>query len=310
MSEIKSNQFKKSFKAYRFLMPAFISILIFTILPILYTIYIAFTDYTMYSNGNINFVGFENFKSVFNGPFKPIFFPVLGWTLLFAAISTAGTFILGLFLALLLNNENMKEKNLYKAFLIIPWALPATIAIISWRGLLNGSYGAINNLLLSIHLIAKPIPWLTSPIYARLSLIIVNIWLGFPYMMNVCIGSIQAIPKVYYEAADVDGAGRFVKFMKITLPSIAKTAYPLVISSFAFNFNNFSSAYLVTKGGPARIGTQFAGFTDILASVNYKLSLTFGQYQTASAISILIFMILGFISFIQMKSSGQFEEVN
>lgn len=204
----------------------------------------------------------------------------------------------------------MHEKNIYKAILIIPWALPATIAVISWKGLLNGSYGAINNILLSLHLIGKPIPWLTSSLYARLALIMVNIWLGFPYMMNVCIGAIQAIPGEYYEAAEVDGANKWEKFKSITLPAIAQTAYPLVISSFAFNFNNFSSAYLVTAGGPARLGTQFAGYTDILASVNYKLSITFGKYQIASTISIIIFVVLACVSSIQMKASGQFEEVN
>lgn len=310
MQNHKNNNARSNVKAYGFLLPAFISILIFTILPILYTVYISFTDYTMFKQGGIDFVGLNNFKDVFNGPFKPIFLPVLGWTVVFATISTFGTFILGLILALLLNNGHMKEKSIYKAFLIIPWALPATIATISWQGLLNGTYGAINNFLMSIHFIAKPIPWLTDPFYARLALIIVNIWLGFPYMMNVCIGSIQAIPDVYYEAAEVDGAGKFVKFMKITLPSIAKTAYPLVISSFAFNFNNFSSAYLVTTGGPARQGTQFAGYTDILASVNYKLSITFGKYNIASAISIVIFIILAVISYTQMRASGQFKEVD
>ena len=137
----------------------------------------------------------------------------------------------------------------------------------------------------------------------------VNIWLGFPYMMNVCLGSLAAIPEVYYEAAEVDGASRIMQFMKITLPSLAKTAYPLLISSFAFNFNNFGSAYLITGGGPARIGEQFAGYTDILASMNYKLSTQFGRYDIASALSIIIFIIIATISFVQMKASGQFEEV-
>lgn len=309
MNKIKNKE-KYGFKSVPYLLPAMISIFIFTILPILYTIYIAFTDYTMYSQGNVNIVGFANFKEVFTGPFKEVFFPVFGWTFIFATFSTLGTFFLGLIMAILLNNPNIRERNIYKAILIIPWALPATVAILSWQGLLNGSYGAINNLLISLHLIAKPIPWLTSPQFARIALIIVNIWLGFPYMMNVCLGALQSIPETYYEAADVDGASKFTQFKKITLPSIAQTAYPLVISSFAFNFNNFGSAYLITAGGPARPGTQFAGFTDILASVNYKLSITFGRYEIASTISIIIFVILATISYIQMKASGQFEEVD
>ncbi|MGG5463021.1 carbohydrate ABC transporter permease [Clostridium sp. B9] len=300
---------KQTIKSIPYLLPALISILIFTIFPILYTVYISFTDYTMYSQGNIHWVGFANFIEVFTGPFKEIFFPVLGWNLVFAIASTAGTFFLGLIVAMAVNNPNLKEKAIYRAILIIPWALPATVAILSWKGLLNGSYGAINNLLLNLHVIADPIPWLTDPMWARVAIIYVGIWLGFPYMMNVCLGALGAIPDSYYEAADVDGASKWVQFKKITLPSLAQTAYPLLISSFAFNFNNFGQAYLITNGNPPRMATQFAGYTDILASVNYKLSTQFGRFEIASAISIIIFILLATISYYQMKLSGQFEEV-
>ena len=305
----KQKKLKDTIKAMPYLLPAVISIIIFTIFPIVYTVIIAFTDYTMYSQGNIKFVGFANFIEVLTGPFKDVFLPVFGWNIIFAVVSTAGTFFLGLIVAMAVNNPNIKEKAVYRAILIIPWALPATVAILSWQGLLNGSYGAINNLLLNLHLISNPIPWLTDPTWARVALIIVNIWLGFPYMMNVCLGALGAIPDSYYEAADVDGASKWLQFRKITLPSLAQISYPLLISSFAFNFNNFGSAFLITKGGPPRMATQFAGYTDILASVNYKLSTQFGRFEIASAISIIIFLILGTISYYQMKLSGQFEEV-
>ena len=305
----KQKRLKDTIKAMPYLLPALISIIIFTIIPIVYTVVIAFTDYTMYSQGHIKFVGFANFIEVLTGPFKEIFLPVFGWNIIFAVVSTAGTFFLGLIVAMAVNNPNIKEKSVYRAILIIPWALPATVAILSWQGLLNGSYGAINNLLLNLHLISDPIPWLTDPTWARVALIIVNIWLGFPYMMNVCLGALGAIPDSYYEAADVDGASKWLQFRKITLPSLAQISYPLLISSFAFNFNNFGSAFLITKGNPPRMATQFAGYTDILASVNYKLSTQFGRFEIASAISIIIFLILGTISYYQMKLSGQFEEV-
>ena len=305
----KQKRLKDTIKVMPYLLPALISIIIFTIIPIVYTVVIAFTDYTMYSQGHIKFVGFANFIEVLTGPFKEVFLPVFGWNIIFAVVSTAGTFFLGLIVAMAVNNPNIKEKSVYRAILIIPWALPATVAILSWQGLLNGSYGAINNLLLNLHLISNPIPWLTDPTWARVALIIVNIWLGFPYMMNVCLGALGAIPDSYYEAADVDGASKWLQFRKITLPSLAQISYPLLISSFAFNFNNFGSAFLITKGGPPRMATQFAGYTDILASVNYKLSTQFGRFEIASAISIIIFLILGTISYYQMKLSGQFEEV-
>jgi ABC-type sugar transport systems, permease components len=305
--KIKEKQ--KGATAVPFLLPAMISIFILSFLPLIYTVYIAFTDYTQYSKGVINFVGLANFVEVFKGPFSKVFIPVFLWTCVYALISTIATYFIGLFMAILVNNENIKERGIYKAILVIPWALPATVAILSFQGLFNGTYGAINNLLLSWHVIAAPIPWLTNPLYSRIVVTIVNLWLGFPFMMNVCLGALQAIPTTYYEAAEVDGASKFTQFRKITLPAIAQTSYPLVISSFAYNFNNFGAAFLITGGGPARQGTQFAGYTDILASVNYKLSLTFGRYEIASTISIVLFILIGTISFIQMKASRQFEEV-
>lgn len=302
--------FKETLKSAPYLIPAMISVLIFTVFPILYTIVISFTNYTMFTPaGEVEFVGFDNFVEVITGPFSKVFFPVFIWTVLFAVIATLGTFFVGLFTAILLNNKNIKERGIYKGILILPWALPATVAILSWQGLLNGSYGAINNALLNLHIIAEPIQWLTDPIWARIAIVIVSVWLGFPYMMNVCSGALAAIPKSYYEAADVDGANKWVQFTKITLPSLAQTAYPLIISSFAFNFNNFGAAFLITQGGPARVSTQFAGYTDILASVNYKLSTQFGRYEIASTISIMIFILIASISYFQMKKSGQFEEV-
>ncbi len=300
----------KSRKAYYFLAPALISIFIFTLLPVFSTVYYAFTDYTQYSKGEINFVFLSNFIEVLTGPFKETFLPVFAWTMIFAIISTLGCFFLGLIIALVLNNPNIRERGIYKGILILPWALPASVAILSFQGLFNGSYGQINNLLMQMNIIQEPIKWLTDPNLARISIIMVNIWLGFPYMMNVCLGSLSAIPEVYYEAAEVDGATKWKQFMHITLPAITKTAYPLVISSFAFNFNNFGSAFLITTGGPPRLTTQFAGYTDILASVNYKLSMQFGRFDIASALSIIIFIIIASISFIQMKASGQFEEVD
>ena len=156
----KQKKLKDTIKSMPYLLPAVISIIIFTIFPIVYTIIISFTDYTMYSQGNIKFVGFANFIEVLTGPFKDVFLPVFGWNIIFAVVSTAGTFYLGLIVAMAVNNPNIKEKSVYRAILIIPWALPATVAILSWQGLLNGSYGAINNLLLNLHLISNPIPWL------------------------------------------------------------------------------------------------------------------------------------------------------
>lgn len=237
---------KKNGMAYAYLAPTLITILLVTCLPILYTVILSFTNYNMYHLGDYTFVGADNYLTVFSGSIKSVFFPVLGWTICFAIFSTVGSYAMGLLLAILLNNPHMKESKIYRAILIVPWALPSTIAILAWQGLLNEQYGGINNLLHVIG-IAWNIPWLTNPLWARIGLIIVNVWLGFPYMMNVCLGGLQSISTEYYEAAEIDGASKFQCFKSITLPMVTKLSIPLVISSFAANFNNFGNIYMITQ---------------------------------------------------------------
>ena len=203
----------------------------------------------------------------------------------------------------------MKESKIYRAVLIVPWALPSTIAILAWQGLLNEQYGGINNLLHTIG-IAWNVPWLTNPFWARVGLIIVNVWLGFPYMMNVCLGGLQAISGEYYEAAKMDGASKFQCFKSITLPMVTKLSIPLVISSFAANFNNFGNIYMITQGGPARVDNQFAGYTDILASTTYKMTTWSNRYELSATFSVLIFIIVGTFTLINMRLSGSFKEKN
>ena len=138
---------KRNLRAYPYLLPALLSILFVTVVPIIYTVIISFTNYNMYHLEEFSFVGLSNYLEVFTGSIKNVFFPVLGWTLCFAIISTFGSYSVGLLLAILLNNPNMKEAKIYRTLLIIPWALPSTIAILAWQGLLNEQYGGINNLL-------------------------------------------------------------------------------------------------------------------------------------------------------------------
>lgn len=299
---------KKKLQAYPYLLPALISILIVTIIPIIYTVFISFTNYNMYHLENFYMVGVSNYAEVLTGKIKSVFFPVLGWTICFALLSTAGSYAMGLLLSILLNNSHMKESRLYKALLIVPWALPSTIAILSWQGLLNEEYGGINNLLHTIG-ITWNIPWMTNALWARIAIIIVNVWLGFPYMMNVCLGGLQAISPEYYEAARIDGATKFQCFKTITFPMVTKLSIPLVISSFAANFNNFGNIYMITEGGPARLDNQFAGYTDILASTTYKMTTWSNRYDLSATFSVLVFIIVGTLTLINMHASGSFKEV-
>jgi arabinogalactan oligomer/maltooligosaccharide transport system permease protein len=183
--------------------------------------------------------------------------------------------------------------------LIIPWAVPALISILAWKGLLNDTYGQINGLLHALGLPA--VPWLQSPVWAKIAIFIVNLWAGFPYMMTVCLGALQAVPQDLYEAGAIDGASWWQQFRFITVPEIP---------AFAFNFNNFNAVYLITQGGPARSTNPFVGHTDILASAAYKMTLTFNRYDLASAISVILFLIVIVLSFIQMKYTKAFEEVD
>lgn len=300
---------KNNAKAYPYLIPALVSIFIVTVLPIVYTVVISFTNYNMFHLESFSFVGLTNYKEVFSGSIKNVFFPVLGWTICFALISTIGSYSMGLILAILLNNPHMKESKIYRAILIIPWALPSTIAILAWQGLLNEQYGGINNLLHSLG-IAANIPWLTNPFWARTGIIIVNVWLGYPYMLNVCLGGLQAISQEYYEAARIDGASKFQCFKKITLPMVTKLSIPLVISTFASNFNNFGNIFMITEGGPARVDNQFAGYTDILASTTYKMTTWSNRYELSATFSVLVFIIVGTFTLANMHFSGAFKEVD
>ena len=300
---------KDNSRAIPYLTPALLSILVVTCIPILYTVFISFTNYNMYHLNDFTWIGLDNYLTVFSGSLKEVFFPVLGWTVCFAVISTLGSYALGLGLAILLNNPKMKEAKIYKAVLIIPWALPSTIAILAWQGLLNEQYGGINNLLHAIGISAN-IPWMTDAFCARIGIILVNVWLGFPYMMNVCLGGLQAISNDYYVAARIDGATRFQCFKRITLPLVTKLSIPLVISTFAANFNNFGNIYMITQGGPARVDNQFAGYTDILASTTYKMTTWSNRYELSATFSVLIFVIVGTFTLINMRASGAFKEVD
>ncbi|MCL2050871.1 MAG: sugar ABC transporter permease [Lachnospiraceae bacterium] len=296
---------KESLIAYAYLTPALASILLMTVVPIIYTVYISFTNYNLYHLDSFEFIGFRNYITVLSGSIKNIFLSVLIWNICFAFLSTLLAYLLGMSLAVLLNNSMMKESKIYRSILIVPWALPAAIAILSWQGLLNEQYGGINNLLSLLGL--NMIPWMTDVFWARFGIILVNIWLGFPYMLNVCLGGLQSISPTYYEVAVVEGAKRWHIFQKITFPLILKVTIPLAVASFAANFNNFGNIYMITQGGPASTASQYAGSTDILASMVYKMTTWSRRYDLSATLSIFIFIIIGTLTAVNLKISGVFK---
>lgn len=267
-----------------------------------------------FKNGNLKLIpgfyvniGLKNFTSVlFDKSLHQSLSKILSWTFIWSVVSVALTFVFGLLFALLLNNKNLKLKAIYRVFFIIPYSIPFFISVLVFKGLLNKDFGAINALLADIGI--GSVPWLSDPFWAKVSCLLVNLWLGFPYMLLVITGILQAIPGTIYEAAKLDGAGPFATLTKITLPLIMQAIIPLLVGSFAFNLNNFVGIYLLTGGGPPMANAITpAGETDILISYTYRLAFEGGQGQNfglASSMAIYIFLIICVITIINFKFSG------
>ncbi|MFI7585261.1 ABC transporter permease subunit [Kocuria sp. M1N1S27] len=256
------------------------------------------------------FVGLDNFGAIFDpAVLGSAFVSVTVWTFAFAVLSVALTFFLGLVLAVLFNDEKLKLRNFYRAIIFLPYAFPAFLSILIWAGLLNADFGFVNEVLLG----GAGVPWLENPWLAKFSLLLVNLWLGFPYMFLVTTGALQAIPGELYESAEMDGAGPVRQFRSITLPMLMVAVGPLLIASFAMNFNNFNVIYLLTGGGPQDLeSTTGVGATDILISFVYKIAFAGGtnDYGLASALSILIFIMVAVISALTFRRSKALEEIS
>jgi arabinogalactan oligomer/maltooligosaccharide transport system permease protein len=248
--------------------------------------------------------GLDNFKSLFlDEKLRNPFIKVFIWTIAFAFLSVGTTFAVGMALALALQGP-IKFRRFYRGFLILPYAIPSFMSILIWRGLFNKDFGAINMLL------GLNIDWFDSPWLARFAVILVNLWLGFPYMYLIGSGALQSIPAELEEAASIDGATEKQTFYTIKLPLLLQILGPLLIASFAFNFNNFNIIYLLTGGGPTNaIDGEVAGATDILISYAYKTAFgsNFQDLGLSSAISMVMFVIVGTMSMYTLKKSKVME---
>ncbi|MDP1719894.1 MAG: ABC transporter permease subunit [Candidatus Nanopelagicaceae bacterium] len=254
-------------------------------------------------------VGWRNFTVVFtDARYRGPLGLVLGWTFAFAILVVGTTFFLGLFLALVLNHPRLGRKKLYRSLLIVPYAMPSVLSILVWAGMFNQDLGVINRLF------GVSIPWLYDPWLAKVAILIVQLWLGTPYMFLLATGAIQALPSEVVEAAQVDGASPYQLFSKIKLPLVLLAMAPLLIASFAFNFSNFGAIYLLTGGGPTIISSGgIAGHTDILISYTYKLAFAAGKgnnYGLASAVSFLNFLLVASISAYSFRKTRTAENLN
>ena len=258
-------------------------------------------------------IGWKNFRRLLTSPaLQGPLIRVFLWTVAFALLAVLTTFVVGLFLSVVFNDPTIPARKLIRSILLIPYAVPFFLSILIWRGMLNPHVGVINNILES--LIGWSPAWLSDQWWAKVAILIINLWLGFPYMMLITTGALQAIPSEMYEAAEVDGASAWQRFWHITLPLLLVSVGPLLIFSFAFNFNNFNVIFLFNRGGPPMPKTPTpAGHTDILISYSYRLAFEGGRggdYGYASAITIIIFLVLAAITLFQFRYARIWEEVS
>jgi len=259
-------------------------------------------------------VGFKNFVDFTKSPaLRGPLVQIVTWNFIFPTVTVLSSFAMGLAIAIMFNDKDFPLKKLIRSLLLIPYTIPGLISIIMWRGMLNPEFGVINKWLEALIGVAPR--WTTDAFWAKIAILLVNLWLAYPYFMLVASGALQSIPSDIYEAATIDGATSWQSFRRITLPLLLVAVGPLLIASYVFNFNNFNLIYLFIQGGPPIVGASTnAGSTDLLISYVYKLAFESGgrgvQYGLASAISIVVFFIVGAITLFQYRFTNMWEEVS
>ncbi|MGM3191686.1 carbohydrate ABC transporter permease [Dickeya dadantii subsp. dieffenbachiae] len=294
---------------YLMITPGFILLVFVVIFPILFGFAIAFTNYNLYHTPPaklVEWVGMKNFVSIFTlSIWRSTFFDVLQWTVVWTLLATTLQCTVGVLLAILVNQKDLRFKPLVRTIFILPWAVPGFVTILVFAGMFNDSFGVINNAILASVGIS-PKAWLTDPFWTKTALIMMQTWLGFPFVFAMTTGVLQAIPDDLYEAATMDGASRWTQLRTITLPLVLYSIAPIIITQYTFNFNNFNIIYLFNNGGPAVAGSN-AGGTDILVSWIYKLTMSSSQYAIAATITILLSIFVVGLALWQFRATRSFK---
>lgn len=303
-------KFYEKFFVILMLTPALLAVLFFVILPIIVTFLVAFTNYSSPDHippkNLIDWIGFSTFHKILSlKSWSGTFLYLFQWNIIWAVSATFTVYVTGLFLALLISRRDIKLVGLWRTILILPYAIPSFVSLLVFRLLLSG-VGPVNTLLENLGLGA--VPFLSEPFYARLTIILVNIWIGAPYFMLLITGALTNIPRELIEASMIDGAGRVRRFFAVTLPMLLFQTAPVLVLTFAMNFNNFGAVYLLTGGNPESSELKFAGHTDILVSWLFKLTTDSNQYNFASVISILIFIFVGTVSLAVLARRASFKQ--
>lgn len=298
------------------LAPAFVMVIVFVVVPLVFSVAVAFTNYSdpghIPPNNTVDWVGFQNFVDLLSGQntWSKGMIRVSVWTLVWAVASTFTCYFGGLLVAVQLKEINFKIAPVFRFIFILPYAVPSVVSMLVWKNLLNGTFGIINRTLMALNWIDKPVQWLGSPLMAQIVCVLVNLWAGFGYFMLLSLGTMTAINEDINEAAKIDGAGRFQLFRYITMPLVLYQTVPLIIMSFAHNVNNFGAIYFLTNGAPAVADTTvtMAGGTDIFVTWIYKLTVNLMKYNYASVIAVMIFIILAPFAIFNFKNTKAFKE--
>lgn len=304
----------KSFPIFG-LAPAVVMVVVFVVVPLIFSVAVAFTNYSeghIPPNNTVDWVGFKNFADLLagNNTWSHGLLRVALWTLVWAFLATFTCYFGGLIVAVWLKEINFTIAPIFRFIFILPYAVPSVISMLVWRNLLNGTFGIVNRTLMAIGLIDSPVQWLGNPLMAQITCVMVNLWAGFGYFMLLSLGTMTAISEDVNEAAKIDGASRFQTFTKITLPLVLYQTVPLIIMSFAHNVNNFGAIYFLTNGTPpvADSTTTMAGGTDILVTWIYKLTVNLMKYNYASVIAVMIFIVLAPFMIFNFKNTKAYKE--
>ena len=281
------------------LSPALLVIFAVVAFPLAFNFILAFSNANIYHLHDWRIIGFDQFFSVFR---QQLFWSILLKTVIWTAVNIFFHVTIGVFLAVVLHQKFIRGKSIWRVLLILPWALPQYITALTWRGMFNYEFGAIN-LLITKYLHLSPVQWLTSPFEAFVAVIITNVWLGFPFMMVIALGGLQSIPDDLYEAAEVDGASKWSQFWNITAPFLRPVMIPAIAFGAVWTFNNINVVWLVSNGG------EPGDSTHTLVSYVYKAAFDFYRFGWAAALSVVIFGILFTFSQVYLKNNRVAEAV-
>jgi ABC-type sugar transport systems, permease components len=282
--------------------PAFLILIGVVIYPFLYNIVLSLSNMSLVHIRDWKIVGLQQYRKVFTEPSQPDFYVVFLKTIIWTIVNLFFHVTIGVFLALVLNQKEIRGKAIFRTLLVLPWAVPQLIVALTWRGMFNYEYGSIN-LMLTQWLGLPAIAWLKSPLEAFIAVIITNVWLGFPFMMVIALGALQSIPHDLYEAAEIDGASWFHKLKNITIPLIRPVMVPAITLGTIWTFNNLNIVWLVSNAG------EPSDQTHLMVSFVYKAAFNFYRYGYGAALSMIIFVVLLVFSLIFMRKTKATETV-